>query len=127
VYGTLGRKIRHSAKQHAYAPNSPYSASSSIRSSGSRLSPYLWHASLNDELLEYFGTLSFSGKTDSADYFARAGKDLPVYGDGRYDWLFVTDHCAAITASLKMDAWAKPTTSDWNEQTNLSRCLPGAI
>ena len=34
---------------------------------------------------------------------ALAGKPLPVYGDGQQvrDWLFVTDHCAAITAALE--------------------------
>ena len=33
---------------------------------------------------------------------ARAGKSLPVYGDGKNvrDWLFVTDHCEAILQVL---------------------------
>ena len=33
---------------------------------------------------------------------ALAGKPIPVYGDGRQirDWLFVTDHCAAIQAII---------------------------
>ena len=34
---------------------------------------------------------------------ALAGKPLPVYGDGQQvrDWLFVGDHCAALTAILR--------------------------
>jgi len=37
---------------------------------------------------------------------ARAGKPLPVYGDGQNvrDWLFVDDHC---DASVQSRTWAR--------------------
>jgi dTDP-glucose 4,6-dehydratase len=53
---------------------------------------------------------------------ARAGKALPVYGDGKQvrDWLYVGDHCAAIRCVL---AKGKPgetyNIGGWNEKTNL--------
>src|SRR6185369_17065437 len=37
---------------------------------------------------------------------ALAGKDLPIYGDGKQvrDWLYVADHCAAIRRVLEAGA-----------------------
>ena len=34
---------------------------------------------------------------------ARAGKSLPIYGDGQQarDWLYVSDHCTAIRRVLE--------------------------
>ena len=54
---------------------------------------------------------------------ARAGKDLPVYGDGQQvrDWLYVTDHCAAIRRVLEAGRVGETyNVGGWNEQTNLS-------
>jgi dTDP-glucose 4,6-dehydratase len=51
-----------------------------------------------------------------------AGKPLPIYGDGQNvrDWLYVTDHCAAIREVL---AQGRPgetyNVGGWNEKTNL--------
>ncbi len=53
---------------------------------------------------------------------ALAGQPLPVYGDGQQvrDWLYVTDHCAAIRAVL---ARGRPgetyNIGGWNEKPNL--------
>ena len=41
---------------------------------------------------------------------ALAGKPLPIYGDGSNirDWLFVTDHRAAIRRVLPPASWGNP-------------------
>ena len=53
---------------------------------------------------------------------ARAGKPLPIYGDGQQvrDWLYVSDHCTAIRRVLEA---GKPgevyNVGGWNEKANL--------
>jgi dTDP-glucose 4,6-dehydratase len=53
---------------------------------------------------------------------ALAGKPLPIYGDGQQvrDWLYVTDHCRAISRVLEA---GKPgetyNIGGWNEKPNL--------
>jgi dTDP-glucose 4,6-dehydratase len=54
---------------------------------------------------------------------ARAGKDLPIYGDGSQvrDWLFVSDHCAAIRRVLENGRVGETyNVGGWNEKTNLN-------
>jgi dTDP-glucose 4,6-dehydratase len=54
---------------------------------------------------------------------ARAGKPLPIYGDGQQvrDWLYVSDHCAAIRRVLE---GGRPgdtyNIGGWNEKANLA-------
>ena len=53
---------------------------------------------------------------------ALAGKPLPVYGDGQQvrDWLYVTDHCAAIQVVLSHGRLGETyNVGGWNEKTNL--------
>jgi dTDP-glucose 4,6-dehydratase len=53
---------------------------------------------------------------------ALAGKPLPIYGDGQQirDWLYVTDHCAAIRRILEDGrVGAVYNVGGWNELTNI--------
>jgi dTDP-glucose 4,6-dehydratase len=53
---------------------------------------------------------------------ALAGKALPIYGDGQNvrDWLYVTDHCAAIREVLDRGTVGETyNVGGWNEMTNL--------
>ena len=53
---------------------------------------------------------------------ARAGKPLPVYGDGQNvrDWLFVNDHCDAIRAVLARGRLGETyNIGGWSELKNL--------
>jgi len=50
------------------------------------------------------------------------GKSLPIYGDGQQvrDWLFVSDHCAAIRQVLARGTPGETyNIGGWNEKTNL--------
>ena len=53
---------------------------------------------------------------------ALAGKPLPIYGDGQNvrDWLYVSDHCAAIRRVLEDGRLGETyNIGGWNELTNL--------
>ncbi|MEO8600756.1 MAG: GDP-mannose 4,6-dehydratase, partial [bacterium] len=53
---------------------------------------------------------------------ARAGKALPIYGDGQQvrDWLYVSDHCAAIRRVLAAGRLGETyNIGGWNEMANL--------
>jgi dTDP-glucose 4,6-dehydratase len=53
---------------------------------------------------------------------ARAGKTLPIYGDGQQvrDWLYVADHCAAIRRVLAAGTAGETyNIGGWNEKANL--------
>ena len=54
---------------------------------------------------------------------ALAGKPLPVYGDGMQirDWLYVTDHCAAIRRVLADGRLGETyNIGGWNEKPNIA-------
>ena len=53
---------------------------------------------------------------------ALAGKDIPIYGDGKQirDWLYVRDHCSAICSVLKEGQVGETfNVGGSNEKTNL--------
>jgi dTDP-glucose 4,6-dehydratase len=53
---------------------------------------------------------------------AQAGKPLPIYGDGQQvrDWLYVSDHCAAIRRVLEAGRLGETyNVGGWNEMANL--------
>lgn len=53
---------------------------------------------------------------------ARDGKSLPVYGDGKNvrDWLYVDDHCQAISTVLEKGRPGETyNIGGWNEKRNL--------
>ncbi|GHD76153.1 dTDP-glucose 4,6-dehydratase [Vogesella fluminis] len=124
VYGTLAADDAPFTEQHRYQPNSPYSASKAAADHLVRA----WHHSyglpvLTTHCSNNYGPYHFPEKLIPLVILgALAGKPLPVYGDGQQirDWLFVTDHCAAIRRVL--DAGAPGETYNvggWNEKTNL--------
>ncbi|MFZ6640188.1 dTDP-glucose 4,6-dehydratase [Undibacterium sp. TC4M20W] len=125
VYGTLAADDAAFSETTAYAPNSPYSATKAASDHLVRAYHHTYGLPvLTTNCSNNYGPYHFPEKLIPLIIAnARAGKDLPVYGDGLQvrDWLYVKDHCAAIRRVL--DA-GKPgetyNVGGWNEQTNLS-------
>lgn len=125
VYGSLGPAAPAFTENHPYEPNSPYSASKAASDHLVRA----WHHTyglpvLTTNCSNNYGPFQFPEKLIPLVIAnALAGKSLPIYGDGQQvrDWLYVTDHCAAIRAVL---ARGQPgevyNVGGWNEQANLS-------
>jgi dTDP-glucose 4,6-dehydratase len=105
VYGSLGPADPAFTEQHQYAPNSPYAASKAASDHLARA----WHHTyglpvLTTNCSNNYGPFQFPEKLIPLMILnALAGKPLPVYGDGRNvrDWLFVGDHCTALSAVLE--------------------------
>jgi len=104
VYGSLGPDDAPFTETHPYQPNSPYAASKAasdhlVRAYGETYGlPVLTTNCSNN-----YGPYHFPEKLiPLIIHNALAGKDLPVYGDGRQvrDWLYVKDHCSAIRRVL---------------------------
>ncbi len=104
IYGSLDATEPAFTEQHPFQPNSPYSASKAASDHLVRA----WHHTyglpvLTTNCSNNYGPLQFPEKLIPLMILnALAGRDLPVYGDGQNvrDWLYVTDHCAAIRAVL---------------------------
>ena len=104
VYGSLGIDDPAFTERTQYAPNSPYSAS---KASSDHLVRAYHHTyglpTLTSNCSNNYGPRQFPEKlVPLMIHNALAGKNLPVYGDGRNvrDWVFVGDHCDAIRAIL---------------------------
>lgn len=125
VYGTLAADDAAFSETKAYAPNSPYSATKAASDHLVRAYHHTYGLPvLTTNCSNNYGPYHFPEKLIPLIIAnARAGKDLPVYGDGLQvrDWLYVKDHCAAIRRVLEA---GKPgetyNVGGWNEQTNLS-------
>ena len=125
VYGSLGPHDAAFTERTAYAPNSPYSASKAASDHLVRAYHHTYGLpTLTTNCSNNYGPYQFPEKLIPLMILnARAGKALPVYGDGRNvrDWLYVGDHCAAVRTVL-----AKGTPGEtyniggWNEKTNLA-------
>ena len=124
VYGSLGKDDPPFSETTAYAPNSPYSASKAASDHLVRSYHRTYGLpTLTTNCSNNYGPRHFPEKLIPLTItYALAGKPLPVYGDGQQirDWLYVSDHCAAIRCVL---AAGKPGASynigGWNEKTNL--------
>jgi dTDP-glucose 4,6-dehydratase len=103
VFGALGPTGMF-VEATPYAPRSPYSASKAA-------SDHLVHAyvhtygfpAITTNCSNNYGPYQFPEKLIPLMITnALAGKQLPVYGKGENvrDWIYVTDHCAAIRAVL---------------------------
>jgi len=124
VYGTLGPQDAPFSETTAYAPNSPYSASKAASDHLVRAYHHTYGLpTLTTNCSNNYGPYHFPEKLIPLVILnALDGKPLPIYGDGQQvrDWLFVSDHCAAIRQVL---ATGKPgetyNIGGWNEKTNL--------
>jgi dTDP-glucose 4,6-dehydratase len=124
VYGSLLPSDAPFTEEHAYAPNSPYSASKAASDHLVRA----WHHTyglpvVTTNCSNNYGPYHFPEKLIPLMIVnALAGKPLPVYGDGMQvrDWLYVTDHCSAIRAVLAGGRLGETyNVGGWNEMPNI--------
>ncbi len=103
VYGSLGETGKFT-EQTPFAPNSPYSASKAASDHLVRAFHHTYGLPvLTTNCSNNYGPYQFPEKLIPLVIAkALAGEALPVYGDGLNvrDWLFVSDHCAAIRRVL---------------------------
>ena len=124
VYGSLGPDDAPFTETTAYAPNSPYSASKAASDHLVRSYHHTYGMpTLTTNCSNNYGPYHFPEKLIPLIISnALAGKPLPIYGDGMQvrDWLYVSDHCAAIRRVL---AEGRPgevyNVGGWNEMANL--------
>jgi dTDP-glucose 4,6-dehydratase len=104
VYGSLGPTGKFT-ETTPYAPNSPYSASKASSDHFVRAFHHTFGLPvLTTNCSNNYGPYQFPEKLiPLVTLNALEGKPLPVYGDGQNtrDWLFVEDHCRAITTVLE--------------------------
>ncbi len=104
VFGSLEDDAPAFSETTSYAPNSPYAASKA----GSDHLARSFHETYGLPVIvtncsNNYGPYQFPEKLIPLMISnAVLGKTLPVYGDGRNvrDWLYVTDHCDALTQVL---------------------------
>ncbi|MHA1539975.1 MAG: dTDP-glucose 4,6-dehydratase [Alphaproteobacteria bacterium] len=104
VFGELGETGKFS-EETAYAPNSPYSASKAASDHLVRA----WHhtyalPTLITNCTNNYGPRQFPEKLiPHMIQCALAGKDLPIYGDGKNvrDWIHVDDHNTGVNLVLE--------------------------
>ena len=105
VYGSLLDSDLQSSEDSAYFPNSPYSAS---KASGDHL-VRAWHETyglptITTNCTNNYGPFQHKEKLiPLLIHNCLENKQLPIYGDGLNirDWLFVEDHCDALTVILE--------------------------
>jgi dTDP-glucose 4,6-dehydratase len=104
VYGSLEANAPAFTETHRYEPNSPYSASKAASDHLVRAYHHTYHLPvLTTNCSNNYGPYHFPEKLIPLMILnALNSKPLPVYGDGQNvrDWLYVTDHCAAIRLVL---------------------------
>ena len=124
VYGSLGPDDAPFSETTAYAPNSPYSASKAASDHLVRAYHHTYgFPSLTTNCSNNYGPFHFPEKLIPLVISnALDGKPLPIYGDGMQvrDWLFVSDHCAAIRRVLEAGRVGEVyNVGGWNEMANL--------
>ena len=105
VYGSLLDSDPQSSEDSAYFPNSPYSAS---KASGDHL-VRAWHETyglptITTNCTNNYGPFQHKEKLiPLLIHNCLENKKLPIYGNGLNirDWLFVEDHCDALTVVLE--------------------------
>jgi dTDP-glucose 4,6-dehydratase len=124
VYGSLAKDDPAFTETHSYAPNSPYSASKAASDHLVRAYHHTYGLpTLTTNCSNNYGPHHFPEKLiPLVIHNALAGKDLPIYGTGQQirDWLYVTDHCAAIRRVLEAGLIGQVyNVGGWNEKPNI--------
>jgi dTDP-glucose 4,6-dehydratase len=124
VYGTLGPNDAPFTETTTYAPNSPYSASKAASDHLVRAYHHTYGMPvLTTNCSNNYGPYHFPEKLIPLIIAnALAGKALPIYGDGMQvrDWLYVSDHCAAIRRVLADGTPGQVyNVGGWNEMANI--------
>jgi dTDP-glucose 4,6-dehydratase len=105
VYGTLAPNDPPFREDNPYEPNSPYAASKAAADHLVRAYHHTYGLpTLTTNCSNNYGPFQHPEKLIPLMILnARAGKPLPVYGDGKQvrDWLYVEDHCAAVRTVLE--------------------------
>lgn len=105
VYGSLLPDAPSFTETSPYAPSSPYAASKAASDHLVRAYATTYHLpTLITNCSNNYGPFHFPEKLIPLMILnALEGKPLPVYGDGQQvrDWLYVTDHCAALQLVLR--------------------------
>ncbi|MFM8893469.1 MAG: dTDP-glucose 4,6-dehydratase, partial [Planctomycetia bacterium] len=134
VYGSLAPEAAAFTEHHRYEPNSPYSASKAAADHLVRSYHHTYGLPvLTTNCSNNYGPFQFPEKLiPLCIVSALGGRPLPVYGDGRQvrDWLYVTDHCAAIRRVLEAGTpGGTYNVGGWNTQANLDviRTLCGIL
>ena len=104
VYGSLGHEDLPFQEQTSYAPNSPYSASKAASDHLVRAYHHTYGLpTITTNCSNNYGARQFPEKLIPLIVLnALNGKPLPIYGDGLNvrDWLYVEDHCEALSIVL---------------------------
>jgi len=124
VYGSLSSSDPAFKETNPYQPNSPYSAS---KAASDHLVRAWFHTYgfpvVTTNCSNNYGPYHFPEKLIPLVILnALAGKSLPVYGDGQQirDWLYVGDHCSAISQVLAKGRLGETyNIGGWNEKANL--------
>ena len=124
VYGSLAPNDPAFSETARYAPNSPYSASKAASDHLVRAYHHTYGLpALTTNCSNNYGPFQFPEKLIPLMVLnALNGKPLPVYGDGQNvrDWLYVEDHCTAISIVLKAGRPGETyNIGAWNEKRNL--------
>ncbi len=124
VYGSLGPDDAPFTETTPYAPNSPYSASKAASDHLVRAYHHTYGLPvLTTNCSNNYGPYQFPEKLIPLIMLnALNGKSLPIYGDGMNvrDWLYVGDHCDAISVVLAKGRLGETyNIGGWNEMTNL--------
>ncbi len=105
VYGTLGPRDTPFTEETPFAPNSPYAASKAASDHLVRAYQHTFGLpTLTTNCSNNYGPFHFPEKLFPLVILnALEGRPLPVYGDGKQirDWLYVGDHCRAISLVLR--------------------------
>ena len=124
VYGSLAKGDPAFSETRRYEPNSPYSASKAASDHLVRAYHHTYGLPvLTTNCSNNYGPYHFPEKLIPLMIVnALAGEALPVYGDGQQirDWLYVSDHCAAIRRVLEAGKVGEVyNIGGWNEKANL--------
>jgi dTDP-glucose 4,6-dehydratase len=124
VYGTLGPADAPFTEETSFAPNSPYAASKAASDHMVRAYRHTFGLpTLTTNCSNNYGPFHFPEKLFPLVILnALEGRALPVYGDGRQirDWLYVEDHCRAISIVLGRGRPGETyNVGGLNERTNL--------